>query len=125
MKLLFFPAFFYAIFQSVFGAKEYPSFWCVKLIGTCLGLILIPIFFYTLSGIFGVLPGFINILIFFVSVGLGFVYETKLFNKNYPNKCQVFCIILFFILAVLFIIFTYAPPKIPLFLDPVKLTYGA
>ncbi|MBR5192012.1 MAG: hypothetical protein IKW33_01210 [Clostridia bacterium] len=125
MKLLFFPALIYAIFQSFFSKKEFNSFWCVKLIGTSLGLILIPTFFYTSTGIFGTLPGWLNVIIFFVSVVLGFYYETFLFNKNYKTNCQKICIILFIIIAILFFIFTYFPPKIPLFLDPVFNIYGA
>ncbi len=124
MKLLFFPALFFAVFQSFFSKNEFNSFWCVKLIGTCLGLILIPVFFYTLTGIFGKLPDWLNIIIFFLAVGLGFVYETYLFNKNHKINCQKTCVILFLLIALLFFIFTFAPPKIPLFLDPVTNSYG-
>ena len=46
MKLLFWPMFLFAIFQSFFFFEE-KAFWCIKLRGILLGLALIPIIFYT------------------------------------------------------------------------------
>ena len=40
MKLLFFPMFIFALFQSQFF-KEFKNFWCVKLVGILTGLVLI------------------------------------------------------------------------------------
>ena len=42
MKLLFWPMFLYAIFQSFF-LKNRENYWCIKLKGIILGIILIPI----------------------------------------------------------------------------------
>ena len=47
MKLLFYPMFLFAIIESKFWEQEYEQFWCVKLKGIVLGLLLIPIFYYT------------------------------------------------------------------------------
>ena len=53
MKLLFFPSFIFAIIQSVFFLKDYPSFWKIKLIGITVGILVIPTLFYTYNGTIG------------------------------------------------------------------------
>lgn len=124
MKLLFFPLFFFALIQSRFF-KEYENFWCVKLAGIATGLMLIPILFYTYNGIFGKSPDWVNIAIFFVSVALSFLLEMYMF-KNGSLRCKrpwlsfsVICLI-----GILFVVFTFATPKIPIFQDPITQIYG-
>ena len=124
MKLLFFPLFVFAIVQSFFF-KEYDNFWCVKLIGTLSGLISIPVLFYTYNGAFGKSPDWLNITIFFISAAITFIVETRLFKKGKPScKNQKFAFIALCIIAALFFVFTFAPPQIPLFQDPLTSTFG-
>lgn len=124
MKLLFFPLFIFALIQSRFF-KEYESFWCVKLTGIATGLVLIPVLFYTYNGVIGKSPDWINIAIFFISAALAFILETWLF-KNDILRCRspqlAFSAIL--LIGVLFVLFTFATPQIPLFRDPITGTYG-
>ncbi len=125
MKLLFFPVFLFAVFEKSKIFNEHENFWCIKIKGTLLGLALIPILFYTLRGIFGTTPDIINILIFFTAAAVIFIYETKQFKNNSLScKYEKISFIFLCIIAVLFIIFTFLTPKIPLFLDPVNKTYG-
>ncbi len=123
MKLLYFPLFFFALIQSRFF-KEYKNFWCVKLYGTITGLLLIPILFYTLSGIFGMLPDFINISIFFIAALVTFLLENRLFQKE-PFQCKApFALGILFLIGSLFVLFTFKTPTIPLFKDPLTGTFG-
>ena len=69
MKLLFWPMFIYAIVQSFFF-RDREDFFCVKLRGILLGLVLIPVIFYTYNGVIGQSPDWINIAIFFVSAAV-------------------------------------------------------
>ena len=125
MKLIFFPMFIFAIVESFFIGKDYESFWLIKLRGILLGLSLIPILFYTISGIFGSTPDFINIAIFFVSAAASYIYETRAFlKKNSESKSQGFAVAVLCFIAVLFWVFTFMPPKIPLFEDPITKLYG-
>lgn len=120
MKLLFFPTFIYAIIQSVFFLKEYPQFWRVKVIGISVGLILIPILFYTYNGALGKSPDWFNILSFFIALGGVYFVEYLLFKNTKKNsKFQVTSIIWLFVIAILFIVFTFAPLKLPIFISPV------
>ena len=63
MKLFFWPSFIYAYFESII-LKEMADFWCIKLRGIILGILLIPIIFYTYNGAVGASPDWINISIF-------------------------------------------------------------
>ena len=124
MKLLFWPMFIYAVFQSFFFNKR-EDFWCIKLRGILLSLILIPVIFYTYNGIIEKSPDWINITIFFISAALAYIYEARMFNAN-NQRCAsprlalgILCII-----ALMFIVFTFLTPKIGIFKDPITGTYG-
>jgi len=124
MKLLFWPMFIFAIIQSFFF-RDREDYWCVKLGGILLGLTLIPVLFYTYNGVIGKSPDWINIAIFFISAGLAYIYETRLFSGE-TVKCRsgkiafsALCVT-----AVLFAVFTFATPEIGIFKDPLTGTYG-
>ena len=124
MKLLFWPLFLFAIVQSFFF-RDREEFWCVKLKGTLLGLVWIPILFYTYNGVIGNSPDWINIAIFFLSAAIAYIYETRQFN-NQTTACKSPKIAFAFLcgIALLFVIFTFATPEIGLFQDPLTGTYG-
>lgn len=125
MKLLFIPSLLFAFIQSFYAKNDFKAYWVVKLIGIIVGTLLIPILFYTLSGTFGRLPAIINIAIFFISVFSQYLIEFFLFNRfkfNYYAKCV--SILVLVIILVLFVVFSYYPPRIPLFLDPLTNSYG-
>ena len=124
MKILFFPLFLFAIIESFVFGKKYDNFWCVKLKGTLLGLLLIPIIFYTIHGIFGKTPDFINISIFYISAAAVFIYETRQFKSKTSCKSEKIAILIFGLIAISFMIFTFSPPEIPLFKDPINNSYG-
>ena len=125
MKILFFPMLFFAFIENYFIGKEYKNFWYIKFIGIVISVVLIPVLFYTVNGVFGETADFINISIFFVSAALGFFYESKLFKKNSlkTEDTSVFLVILV-ILAFIFVLFTFKTPHIPLFKDPLTGSYG-
>ena len=123
MKLFFWPAFVYSVIESIFF-RDRADFWCVKLKGTLLGLSLIPLLFYTYNGVIGKSPDWINIAIFFVAAAIAYAYETRKLKKE-PDSCKspkaaflILCAI-----AVLFILFTFATPKLNIFKDPLTNTY--
>ena len=124
MKLLFWPMFVFAIVQSFFF-RDREDFLCVKLRGILLGLILIPVLFYTYNGVIGQSPDWINIAIFFISAAIAYIYETRQFNnKSMTCRSQRFAIAALCVIALLFVIFTFATPRIGIFKDPMTGTYG-
>ena len=124
MKLLFWPMFIYAIIESFFF-RERDDFWCVKLRGILLGILLIPVIFYTFNGVVGKSADWINIAIFFLSAAIAYIYETRLLNKE-KMRCRSGrgALLILCAVALLFIIFTFATPKIGLFKDPLTGTFG-
>lgn len=124
MKLLFWPLLAYTVVQSFFfGSRK--DFFCIKLRGSLLGLILIPTLFYTYNGVIGRSPDFINIAIFFISAAATYIYETKLFRRGNvfckSNRAAFFSLLF---IALLFVIFTFKTPKIGIFKDPLTGGYG-
>ena len=124
MKLLFWSLLLFALVQWLFF-KDQKNYWCVKLAEILLGLVLIPVLFYTYNGVFGKSPDWINIAIFYVTALLVFLFERWAF-KNDRLQCKhpqlafaAICLI-----GVLFVVFTFSPPQIPLFQDPITGTFG-
>lgn len=118
MKLLFWPLFLFSLVQRPFY-RDQRNYWCVKLAEILLGLALIPVLFYTYNGILGKSPSWVDISIFFVAAAGAFLLEWWLFRQNWP-KCRHPWLALagIFLLGILFVVFTFAPPPIPLFADP-------
>ena len=124
MKLLFWPMLAFAAVQSFFF-KDRGDFWCIKLRGILLGMLLIPVIFYTYNGAVGKSPDWLNIAIFFVAAAGVYVYEARLFESGgvkcgSPNRAVAALVGL----AVLFAVFTFFTPEIGLFRDPLTGGYG-
>ena len=125
MKILFFPMFIFALIQSKFFAKQYNNFWVSKFVGIFAGLLTIPLLYYTYKGALGVSADWFNILIYYIAASISYLLETKLMKNN-----KKFCfslntgLFLLCLVALFFVIFTFTPPKIPLFQDPITKAYG-
>ena len=125
MKLLFWPMLLFSAIQSFFF-RDREDFWCIKLRGTLLGLLLIPVLFYTYNGVIGRSPDFINIAIFFVTAAIVYLYEARLLWREPRRSCPTrVAISALAVLALLFTVFTFCAPRLGLFLDPLTGTYGA
>ena len=124
MKLLFWPLFLFALVQRLFF-KDQENYWCVKLAEILLGLVLIPVLFYTYNGMFGKSPDWLNITIFYISALLVFLFEWLAFKKDRLQcKHPWLAFVTICLIGVLFVAFTFATPQIPLFQDPLTGTYG-
>ena len=123
LKLLFFPMLItttigYFIFKDTFS-----NFLCSKTIGIITAMLFTVIFFYTYTGIIGTNYAFLNILTFILSVIIGeYVVHVLIINNFTFNK--IFCISILILLTLCFFIFTFKPPKINLFKDPINDSYG-
>ena len=121
MKLLFWPLFLFALVQRLFF-REQENFWRVKLWSILLGLLLIPVLFYTYNGAIGKSPDWLNIALFYICAGLVFLFEHRAFG-TVCQPCR-FSFAALWLLGALFVVFTFAPPRIPLFQDPLTNLYG-
>ena len=127
MKLAYFPMLIFAIIQGRYFAKDNPSFWKIKLLGTVVALALIPVCFYTLGGSIGQYAGWINIILFFVALSVAYLLEGIMLKRpqqTLQKAIKTLWILLLVTIGILFMIFTFATPQIPLFLDPVTGKFG-
>ena len=124
MKLLFWPMLAFAIAQGFFF-KDVGGFWNIKLRSTLLGLILIPVIFYTYNGVIGKSPDWINITIFFVAAAAAYAYEAWLFSHDTPYTVpKKYAILCFALIALTFAVFTFKTPTIEIFRDPLTGGFG-
>ena len=125
MKILFFPMLIFACVQYWFFRKEFPGFWWIKLIGTLVGVVSIPVLFYTFNGAFGSSPDWLNILFFFIAITAAYLLEFWLLKRDYfLLPLPILACIALFIIAFCFGLFTFYPPKLPIFQDPITNLYG-
>ena len=86
---------------------------------------LIPVIFYTYNGVIGKSPDWVNISIFFVAAAVSYLYELSLFRTGGARcKSQIWPFAVLFGVAFLFVLFTFAPPEIGIFRDPLTGRYG-
>ena len=124
MKLLYFPMFIYALIQSRYFPDR-KNYWCIKLAGMITGLTAIPVLFYTYNGALGTSPDWINIAIFFLAAAASYLVESALFKKQDSQCCKPgAALAMLCMIGVAFVLFTFFPPQIPWFEDPVSGTYG-
>ena len=124
MKLLYFPMVIFALYESRYFKNQF-NFWCAKAVGITIGVIIIPVIYYSYTGALGVSCDWFNITIFFIAASLVYYLENVILKNN--RRCFVSPIvskIFIFTLGVLFVFFTFLPPRIPLFCDPLNSAYG-
>ena len=120
LKLIFYPMLITTIIANyIFGEKII----CAKTVGNITAMIFTVIFFYTYTGIIGTNYAALNIAIFVVSVILGEYIAYKLYARNMSCNSTI-CTIILIALFICFIIFTFNPPQINLFKNPITGLYG-
>ena len=122
LKLVFFPSILTIIIGYFYIGKDLPNFICSKTIGMLSLIAFIVVFFYTYSGILGKNISIIDISSFYIAVALGEYISYKLIINNFQCNNALSLIVLF-VLFITFIYFTFPPPKIGLFKDPLTGTY--
>ena len=125
MKLIYYPMLLVALVQYRRFGKETDDFWCIKLRGILLALILIPSIYYLYTGALGLSADWFNITIFFIAAAVAYRTETKKFQAT--SACPIpprLALILILLIGGLFTVFTFWPPRVPLLRDPVTGTYG-
>lgn len=111
---------------------EYPlcpnreRFWLAKALGCWTGVLAVPTLFYTYSGIAGGNVLWADIAVFAVSVLLGYAVFFRLLRADWTERpaLRALGVVLFVLLAVLDVWWTFAPPHIALFRDPTNGLYG-
>ena len=125
MKLIYISLLVYAFFENKIAKNRLENFWCTKALGITLGIFLIPAFYYTYTYGLGITADWVNIATYFVVAAIVFIVETFLPIKCDCSPCsQVLPLFLLVLILISFSIFTFFPPELPIFKDPVTGTYG-
>lgn len=117
MKLVFFPMLLFSFYMNRKLKNNYPCVTSALLFGILLGTLLIPVIFYTYSGILDRHLLVLDIGTFILSVLISFYAVCQLsFScrlEDFQDSLEI--LVLFF--AVCFLLFTYHPPAIGIFMD--------
>ena len=125
IKLIYYPMLLVSLLEYRAWGKTVEGFWCVKLRGMLLALVLIPALYYTYTGALGISADWFNVSIFFITAAAVYGAETKQLREG--QACRLsgrISFVLLLAIGVLFVYFTFGAPRIPLFRDPVTGTYG-
>lgn len=126
MKLLYLPFFVVTMLEFTVFAEPFRNFFAAKAAAGIAGLLLIPLLHYSLHGMFGVMPPWIDAAIFFVSAAGTYLLSYRLLTTLSLRGAalQVVSFLVLWGMMLLFILFTYRTPRLPLFRDPETLNYG-
>ena len=126
MKLLFIPFLVFTVVEFIVFSEAFRNFFAVKAASILLGLVSIPALFYTLTGMFGKFPDWVNITIFFLADALLYFVSYRLLTDGAlrGGAMQLAGFALLWALLFAFVWFPYRTPPLPLFLDPVSGCYG-
>lgn len=119
MKLVYIPMFLYFIAEFSFLYKAYPKLVCADFAGILVGTLLVPVLFYTYTGVLGFHNMFLDILTFILSVLGGFLVRCRSLLLPCHRRNTFFYFLSVLILGVCFLIFTYHPPVAALFISPI------
>ena len=119
MKLIFFPMLFYFFWENKRLGQSFPSLSCNNIIAILAGTFLIPILFYTYSGILGTNYPILDISTFYISVAVAFILRFRLTVKNMSFRFCPLLAAVTFLLLLCFWIFTVYPPDLGIFISPV------
>lgn len=126
MKLLFIPYFVFTMLQFTVFAEPFRNYFAAKAAAGLAGLLLIPALHYSLTGMLGTLPPWVDIASFFVAAAVMYLISYRLLTTLALRGAalQLLGFALLWGLLFAFIYFTYRPPALPLFQDPTTLQYG-
>ena len=118
MKLVFFPVLIWSFFIPSRIRDKLPAFRPAFLLGGLWGTLSVPVLFYTYSGILGRNIAWADIAIFFISVFLVFRCTWILQNSERIYEKRTIIYILTVLFLIFFFLFSFLPPDIGLFSNP-------
>ena len=126
MKLLFFPMFLFSVVQVCCLGRNYPNFLAARGVSTVTGVALIPVLFYTYTGVLGRHLLWADIAVLYLSVLGAFALDFRLLRRGRFTSLwqQILGLLALWGLAFLFVYCTFHPPELGLWQDPVTLGYG-
>ena len=117
LKLIFWPALLFALYEYFAYGKEYPDFFAVKMTAILSALLFTVVFYYTYSGILGFNILLVDLLDFVLSDFLCFYVSYNLLNSSSRGSRadSIKGIAVLLLLSLCFILWTNNPPDLGIF----------
>jgi hypothetical protein len=125
LKLGYWPALVFALIEFKYLKESTGNFLFAKTVGIYLIPITIVAIFYSYTAFLGESILVIDISSFIVAVIVGQLVSYRLLTgKTLPNNLAKFSLIALLLLGLAFVLFTFYPPPLGLFQDPITREYG-
>jgi len=119
LKLVFYPMVLMAILGYFIIGKKSDNYWTAQTVGIITAIIFTITFFYTYTGIIGTNYAWLNIATFVVAIILGEYSTYKLSISQKYYNAEVISIFFLIVLFASFTLYTFNPPEIALFQEPI------
>ena len=124
LKLPFWPSIFWLLIIVYPVRNTVSNFLSAKVIGIILMLVLIPAVFYFYTAFTKEILA-VDIVTFMIAVLVGQIISFRLYKQEKGSRLtQVTATAIIISLAIIFIIFTFYPPHLPIFMDSETGHYG-
>ncbi len=125
LKLVFWPALLFMIIEYIPLKKKTDNFALAKTAGVYVAVAVIPVVFYVYTAITGESIFLIDISTFVVAVIIGQISSYKLLTREKLSRSlNIMSLVLLILLGIAFVLFTFYPPHLQPFQDPVTGKYG-
>mgnify|MGYP000560221517 CR=1 FL=1 len=125
LKLAFWPAMLFALIEFVPLKRFAQNFVLAKSVSVYVMVAVIPAIFYSYTAFTGENLLAVDIGSFLAAVVIGQLVSYKLLTyRTLSVKAQWIALFFVILLAVLFVVFTFVPPHLPIFEDPITGNYG-
>lgn len=125
LKLPYWPLVIYSLIELKFIRENSNNMIIAKTLAVVINFAVILITFYTYTAILGTEILVIDILSFIIGVFIGQYVSAKVLSLAEKPKWAIYSAwVIFILIAVLFFVFTFFPPNLPIFLDPESGMYG-
>jgi hypothetical protein len=125
LKLGFWPAIVFALIEFKYLKKATNNFLFAKTVGIYLIPVIITVLFYSYTTILGESLLVIDILTFIIAVIVGQLASYRLLTgKTLPYNLDKVSLIALLLLGLAFVLFTFYPPQLAMFQDPITGEYG-
>ena len=124
MKMLLAPTLLLGVFQYLLLHDTYSNLFNAILILLVIGILTIPLIYEPLRILIKKVPFYITILIFYLAIIFGILSEYYILKNSISIFSESVSLFIILLITLKFALFTYFPPKIFLFKDPVTGGYG-
>lgn len=121
LKLLWVPMAVFGIFSYFLYGKNRKNFLSVTYLSAAVGMAFITVFFYTYSGVLGKSIDIVNIALYFIAAAISWYFSYKYMQTDRFSSPFVVpvCRVLAALTAVCFVVWSYNPPSLGIFISPV------